>query len=581
MYQLRDYQQEAVDATLKHFRKSDDSAVIVLPTGAGKSLVIAELCRLARHKVICLTHVKELVEQNHQKLSALGVEAGIYSAGLGRKDTHSKVTFASIQSIARSLEQHNDALSLLMIDECHRIPKQQQGQYHQVIEHFKKLNPKLKVLGLTATPYRLDSGWIYQKHYWGFARDTENPFFSQCIYELPLRRLVKSSYLTEPKVYDAAVAHYDFSQLLGNEYDDDDQPIEQQLNELVSKHPRVTQAICEQIIELSSARKGVMIFASTVEHAKEILNYLPSHEAQVVTGDTSIKERDQIISAFKAQQLKYLVNVSVLTTGFDAPHVDVIALLRPTESVSLFQQMVGRGLRLSADKQDCLILDYTNSGYDIFQPEIGTKKPNPNCQLVQVECPQCAHQNLFWGIKAADGTLREHYGRRCQSLVETPDGEFQCDYRFVFKRCPHCNEENDIAARHCQHCHERLIDPDDILKKALNLKGHKVIRCQAISATITGNKVQVIYHDEDGDELKQRFNFDFKKDQQRFNQEFARRLGAGSTPVEFDRAEQVTAFIPYLPHPDFVIAEQEKHGWKVTQLLFDYQGPYRKANALN
>ena len=580
MYQLRDYQQEAVDATLAHFRKSDESAVIVLPTGAGKSLVIAELCRLARHKVICLTHVKELVEQNHQKLKSLGLDAGIYSAGLGRKDLNNKVTFASIQSIARGLEQHNEALSLLIIDECHRIPKDQQGQYHQVIEHFKKLNPNLKVLGLTATPYRLDSGWIYHKHYWGFARETEKPFFSQCIYELPLRRLVKSGYLTEPKVYDAAVAHYDFNQLLGNEYDDDNHPIEQQLNELVSKHPRVTQAICEQIIELSTKRRGVMVFASTVEHAKEILGYLPASEAAVVTGDTSLKERDRIISEFKAQRLKYLVNVSVLTTGFDAPHVDVIALLRPTESISLFQQMVGRGLRLSPDKQDCLILDYTNSGYDIFQPEIGTKRPNPNCQLVQIECPQCEHQNLFWGIKSADGSIREHYGRRCQGLVETLDGEYQCDYRFVFKRCPHCNEENDIAARHCQHCHERLIDPDDILKKALNLKGHKVIRCQAISITVTGNKVQVTYHDEDGDELKQRFNFDFKKDRQRFNEEFSRRLGGGSTPVEFDKAEQVTAFAAHFPHPDFVIAEQDKQNWQVTQLLFDYQGPYRKANEL-
>jgi DNA repair protein RadD len=143
MYQLRDYQQEAVDATLDHFRKSNESAVIVLPTGAGKSIVIAELCRLARQKVICLTHVKELVEQNHQKLIALGVDAGIFAAGLGRKDIKNKVTFASIQSIARGLEQHQDALSLLIIDECHRIPKDQQGQYHQVIEHFKQLNPTL------------------------------------------------------------------------------------------------------------------------------------------------------------------------------------------------------------------------------------------------------------------------------------------------------------------------------------------------------------------------------------------------------------------------------------------------------
>ncbi|MBM6550331.1 DEAD/DEAH box helicase family protein [Marinomonas ostreistagni] len=578
MYQLRDYQQEAVDATLTHFRGSDDSAVIVLPTGAGKSLVIAEICRLARHKVICLTHVKELVQQNHQKLTELGVDAGIYSAGLKRKDLEHKVTFASIQSLARGLEDNQAPLSLLIIDECHRIPKAEQGQYHEAIAHFKALNPKLKVLGLTATPYRLDSGWIYKQHYWGFFRDVDTPFFQKCIYELPLRRLVKDGYLTEPKVFDAAIAHYDFSGL--ESHQDADQPREQQLNELVKQHPRVTQAICEQIIERSLERKGVMIFASTVEHAIEIMGYLPRAESRLVTANTSNQERDKIICDFKAQQVKYLVNVSVLTTGFDAPHVDVIALLRPTESVSLFQQMVGRGLRLAPEKKDCLVLDYTNSGYDIFQPEIGSSKPNPQSQLVQVECPQCSFQNMFWGKKASDGTLLEHYGRRCQGLVETPDGEFQCDYRFVFKRCPHCNEENDIAARHCQHCHERLIDPDDILKKALNLKGHKVLRCQAISPTIQGNVLTIRYHDEDAEELKQRFNFDYKKELTRFNEEFGRRIAQGSQPLEFERATQVQPFFEHLPCPDFVIAEQVKQHWRVTQLLFDYQGPYRKANAL-
>lgn len=580
MYQLRDYQQEAVDATLRHFRKTNDSAVIVLPTGAGKSLVIAELFRLAKHKVICLTHVKELVEQNHQKLSDLGVDAGIYSAGLKRKELDKKVTFASIQSLARGIEHNSEPLSLLIIDECHRIPKAEQGQYHKVIAHFRALNPHTKILGLTATPYRLDSGWIYHKHYWGFYREVEKPFFQQCIYELPLRRLVKSGYLTEPKVFNAAVAHYDFDGIQTSSADTDDTS-EQQLNELVKKHPRVTQAICEQIIELSIDRKGVMIFASTVAHAKEVLGYLPADDTNIVTAETSLQERDRIIRSFKAKQIKYLVNVSVLTTGFDAPHVDVIALLRPTESVSLYQQIVGRGLRLAPEKNDCLILDYTNSGYDIFQPEIGSKKPNKQSELVQVECPQCTHQNLFWGRKASDGSLIEHYGRRCQSVVETLDGEQQCDYRFVFKRCPHCNEENDIAARHCHHCNERLIDPDEILKKALNLKGHKVQRCQGITMSISDNNVNIVYHDENGEELTQRFNFDYAKQRNAFNTEFARRLAQGTQKVSFSEAEEVKSFIPYFSAPDFVIAEQDKSKhWRVSQLIFDYTGPYRKANQL-
>ena len=121
VFKLRDYQQDAITATIKHFKKSNESAVIVLPTGSGKSLVIAELARLAKRKILVLTHVKELVEQNHQKYESYGVTAGIYSAGLKQKETRHQVTFASIQSAARNLSDFSEAYSLIIIDECHRV----------------------------------------------------------------------------------------------------------------------------------------------------------------------------------------------------------------------------------------------------------------------------------------------------------------------------------------------------------------------------------------------------------------------------------------------------------------------------
>ena len=203
-FQLRDYQQDAVAATLKHFRKTNESAVIVLPTGSGKSLVIAELARLANRKILVLTHVKELVEQNHQKYQSLGLSAGIYSAGLKQKVTHHQVTFASIQSAARNLQDFNEAYSLIIIDECHRVnlansekgegddkDESSSNQYQQVIAKLKQSNPKVKLLGLTATPYRLGMGWIYKKHYRGIVRSEQKRPFEHCIYELPLRYLIK------------------------------------------------------------------------------------------------------------------------------------------------------------------------------------------------------------------------------------------------------------------------------------------------------------------------------------------------------------------------------------------------------
>lgn len=167
----------------------------------------------------------------------------------------------------------------------------------------------------------------------------------------------------------------------------------------------------------------------------------------LVTGETPAQERDEIITAFKSQELKYLVNVSVLTTGFDAPHVDVIAILRPTESVSLYQQIIGRGLRLSPEKNDCLILDYTGQGRDLYSPLIEEDRPNGKSVPVEVICPQCGVENQFWGIKDSEGYLIEHYGRKCQGAFEDPLSNKikNCGYRFRFKRCDKCGEENDIA----------------------------------------------------------------------------------------------------------------------------------------
>jgi DNA repair protein RadD len=609
-FQLRDYQKEAVSATIKHFQKTNESAVIVLPTGSGKSLVIAELARLAKRKILVLTHVKELVEQNHQKFESYGLTAGIYSAGLKKKENQHPVTFASIQSAARNLEDFSHAYSLIIIDECHRVNIEKiestnieqdsdiqkndssLNQYQQIIQQLKTINPDIKLLGLTATPYRLGMGWIYKKHYRGIMRSEDPRPFEHCIYELPLRYLIKKQFLTPPTLIDATIEHYDFSSLkstANGEYNSTE------VNDLLSKHHRVTRGITEHIVQLASHRQGVMIFAATVDHALEIAHYLPTEQSAVIIGSTENKERDYLIESFKQKRIKYLVNVSVLTTGFDAPHVDLIAILRPTQSVSLYQQIIGRGLRLSPGKEDCLVIDYTGNNFDLYQPEVGEKKPNSAAKPVQVMCPSCDFANIFWGIVDDDGYLVEHYGRRCQGLLSNENnpteiqqgnehgGDRQCNYRFVFKECRHCGEENDIAARKCIHCAEVLVDPDDMLKKALQLTDAKVLRCSGLSLEKKKDQLMITYHDEEGSELSEHFNFSYRKDKELFNQLFAKRLAIN---LETDKAlfletiEQVLAIETYLPYPDFVIARKNKYHWKIKDRIFDYQGHHRKANQL-
>ncbi len=592
-FTLRPYQKEAVAATIKYFKHHSSSAVIVLPTGAGKSLVIAQLAALANYRVLVLAHVKELVQQNQQKFQSYGLASSVFSAGLKQRDNRAKVVFASVQSVSRNLDHFNQQYSLLIIDECHRLSDDENSAYHKVIKQLRDINPALKVLGLTATPYRLGSGWIYQYHHRGFARRDTASVFRDCIYELALSYMIKHKFLTPPKIYDAAVAEYDFSQVAGF---DSGHCSSKALNNLLLDNQRVTKTIIDQVIHLSSARKGVMIFAATVKHAQEIYSYLPRSQSALIIGDTAPDDRDRYIDEFKTQSIKYLVNVSVLTTGFDAPHVDVIALLRPTQSVSLFQQIVGRGLRLCEHKENCLVLDYTGSKFNIFHPEVGELKPDTDSQPVQIFCPQCDFANIFWGKLDDNGEIIEHYGRRCQALIKqdsaTADGllevegstkaipELRCQFRFRFKNCPNCNAENDIAARECLSCEHPIVDPDEQLKKALQLKDAKVIRCAGMTFCEKNNKLKITYHDEQGETLSEYFDTHNTRQMAIFDRLYSQRLAAQYRSSKASQLATILIDAKHYTAPDFVIARKNGHFWKVADRIFDYQGNYRRANQL-
>ena len=585
-YQLRPYQKNAVNSVIQHFRKTDDPALLVLPTGAGKSLVISELGRIARGRVLVLAHVKELVEQNHAKYESYDLKASIFSAGLGRKEASEQVVFGSVQSVVRNLDcfnrQSNEDkdFTLLVIDECHRVSLEKDSSYHKVIRHLQALNPRLKVLGLTATPYRLGMGWLYQYHCKGTVRTEEKRFFKDCIFELPLSYMVKHGFLTPAEVIDAPVVFYDFSQLTTDAFG---RYSEADLNTLLKGKTRATTQIIQHVVKIAKDRKGVMIFASTVDHAKEIMGYLPGGEAALIIGDTPNKERARLIESFKQQRLKYLVNVSVLTTGFDAPHVDLIAILRPTESVSLYQQIVGRGLRLAPDKTDCLVMDFAGNRYDLYSPEIGAPKPDSRAVPVTVPCPACGHNNSFWGLVDNDGDLIEHYGRRCQGFEAFDSERVQCDFRYRFKECDQCGTENDIAARKCHQCQKPMVDPDQKLRDALNLKNCMVIRCSGMEMEADQDRqqkarIKITYHDEDGAEICEYFRLDTPAQQGAFYHHFGKY--ALINRAESFRPSSVDIVIQQqkkFRKPDFVIAQKQKHYWQVLDKLFDYQGKYRKA----
>jgi len=428
-------------------------------------------------------------------------------------------------------------------------------------------------------------GWIYQYHMRGMLRTDDERFFSHCIYELSLAYMIRHEYLTPPVLIDSPVACYDFSTL---ELNRDGRYTTPDIESILQDQSRITPSIVAHITELAKDRMGIMLFTSTVRHAKEVLSCLPSGEALLVTGETPTAQRDQIISHFKTQQVKYLVNVSVLTTGFDAPHVDLIAILRPTDSVALYQQIIGRGLRRHNNKTDCLILDYTGLGHDIFSPEIGEKKPNSDSETVDVICPQCGYSNVFWGIKQEDFIV-EHYGRKCLGAfesIETHEIE-PCGYLFRFKRCPSCQCENDISKRYCSTCNDILIDPDAILKDAMSLKDAHILRCDSMTferdTDKQGNsRLEVRYYDLDGEYLSEYFYFDSYSRRQGFYYNFVRShiRNAGAT-FDVQSLEQVYLCIKLFAKPRFIVARKVHTFWKIREKIFDWDANFPRQEEIH
>ncbi|MBT1445799.1 DEAD/DEAH box helicase [Shewanella sp. JM162201] len=591
---LRDYQQDAIEAALNHFRQSRESAVLVLPTGAGKSLVIAELARIAKGRVLVLTHVKELVAQNAEKVALMAGSGSIYSAGLGEKDSGGKTVIAGIQSAARNLDAFSEPFSLVIIDECHRVSQDKDSQYHSLFAALKAANPNLLLLGLTATPYRLGEGYIHKRHVHGHVGNPDKGVFDVCIFELPMRVLIKKGFLTPPRLLDGLAAQYNFANLKASE---DSDYSEAEVESVLNTSGRATTAIVGQLKALGASRRGVIIFAATVRHAKEVLALLERGEskglqnigmqegeastaiqnttsAALITADTDAIERDRIINAFKAGQIRFLVNVSVLTTGFDAPHVDLIAILRPTASVSLFQQMVGRGLRLYPGKTECLILDYAANGFSLFHPEVGKPRPDSKSVPVQVPCPACGFANLFWGKTDQDGDIIEHFGRRCQGIIE--DGS-QCDFRYRARICPDCGAENDIAARICRSCDSALVDPDKHLKAVLAHKHHHLFKVADMQLSASGNDLLISYQDMDGNPFEERFKMQTDGQRKALFAAFLapHQRAPGVKLPRYKQASEIVADRDRFKMPELLLLKKGKFGWQLLEKFFDYTGKYQ------
>lgn len=482
------YQQEAVDSAIAWIKSCIDPCVIEAPTGSGKAFIgvmlAHEYLKLApTRRVLVTAPSAELVKQNHASWLKTGEPASIYSASAGSKCSRHKVIFGTPGTIANGVGKFHD-VGLVIIDEAHGITP----TIKLIIESIRTKNKNLRVIGLSASPWRLGSGFIYANHYkQGRVAETCDPFFHSLVYTIDARRLIVEGFLSKP-IFDPAEATYNTDGLtLTNTGNWDARAVEQAFE----GQGRLTSQIVAGVVDKCRNRKSVLWFAATVQHAKEIAQSLPEELTRIVTAETKASDRELYLRQMKHGQIKHMVNVAVLTTGFDYPELDSIAILRATESAALLTQIIGRGLRIAPGKTECLILDFANNisrhfpDGDVFNPEIKAFKKRTG-GTVDVVCPLCKFTNQFsprenkegykvssdgyfldlmnFPILSATGQqIPSHYGRRCEGETLNFGTWRQCVNRWSSKTCPHCEADNDIAARYCTKCKGEIIDPNEKL----------------------------------------------------------------------------------------------------------------------
>ena len=498
----RFYQSEAEEAAVRELRRSLDPILIEAATGAGKSIIVTLVAHAmwglsGGKSVLCLAPSAELTEQNYEKYLLTGEPASVYSASVGKKDLRHPVIFGTPGTVKGAASKIAHRICCVVVDEAHGMTP----TIRHIIEDIRAVNPKVRVLGLTATPYVLGEGYIYRMDENGKAHGDDkakDPYFMRKVYTIGARTLIDLGFLTEPIIGAIGVgAKYDTSGIERAVSEGRSKAeVEREIDRAFTGRGRLTADIVADVVHQSQGKQGVMIFAATIQHAEEVMESLPPQLSAMVTGKTPKKDRKAIIKAFKQKKIKYLVNVAVLTTGFDASHVDVVAILRYTDSVALLQQIIGRGLRIDELKDFLLVLDYAGNlekhcpDGDIFAPEIKASMTNGGGGSISCLCPDCNGENTFSARKndpgyeidqfgyfldlegnrvVTDGEAKlpipAHFGRRCQHFIlNRRDGfSYQCGYRWSCKVCEACDADNDIAARYCTKCRGELIDPNEKL----------------------------------------------------------------------------------------------------------------------
>lgn len=340
-FELRPYQLDSVSVGVKYLQGStNENAVIILPTGAGKSIVIANIIAPLDGKTLVFQPSKEILEQNYEKYTKYG-KASIYSASAGEKRID-KVTFCTIGSVINKKHLFSGVKNIL-IDECHLV-NSDGGMYSEFIKYF----PEAKILGLTATPYRLSQ--TSEGPQLTFLTRSSPNIFHKILYYVQNNTLFDAGFLAKLEYYSFDVI--DRSKLELNSSGTDYTPAS--LNRYY-KSIDMPSRIVKYAMHVLSKKPNLLIFCALISEAQDVVKRIPG--AVLLTSDTKKEQREMILSRFKKGTIKCVINVGVLTTGFDYPELEAVIMARSTMSLSLYYQIVGRAMRIHANKQNAWFVD--------------------------------------------------------------------------------------------------------------------------------------------------------------------------------------------------------------------------------
>ncbi len=378
--QLRPIQQEAKDATIESFRKGGTYHLMVAPVSFGKTIYSSALMQhcLKTYGARCLflAHLQELVQQTYDKFEAVAPElmskTSIFASGLNLREV-SDITIGSRQSVARGLNLFDEPVNMIIHDECHLIGED--GEFDKIVNHFLALNPRLRVVGITGTPYRLGVGRIY-----GEQKRWEKPCF-----EVGMREMTDQGYLSPIRykmvVSDKLKSDLGMVKKVAGEYN------QGQLANTMTNRVHLG-SVKHAIEDYAADRKSIIVFAVNINHGEALAKILG---ARCVHSRMPKDEWREIVDDFKDGKSRIIVNIGQLSIGFDAPRADCGVLARPTKSPAVYVQQIGRTVRLFEGKQDALVLDLVGnfdehgSPYDPIVLEKGDSKKDPEYNI----CPEC------------------------------------------------------------------------------------------------------------------------------------------------------------------------------------------------